>query len=62
MNNFGTLLANISRNNIHPPPEIEECKRIEEFNILIGRATNHLWKNSTTNDKSKYFDLAQLII
>ncbi|RHZ65917.1 hypothetical protein Glove_310g16 [Diversispora epigaea] len=24
MNNFDTLLTNISRNNIHPPPEIDE--------------------------------------
>ncbi|RHZ86881.1 hypothetical protein Glove_43g63 [Diversispora epigaea] len=24
MNSFDTLLANINRNNIHPPPEIEE--------------------------------------
>ncbi|RHZ86896.1 hypothetical protein Glove_43g83 [Diversispora epigaea] len=24
MNNFDTLLANINRNNIHPPPEIDE--------------------------------------
>ncbi|RHZ86846.1 hypothetical protein Glove_43g76 [Diversispora epigaea] len=24
MNNFSTLLANVNRNNIHPPPEIEE--------------------------------------
>ncbi|RHZ86849.1 hypothetical protein Glove_43g78 [Diversispora epigaea] len=24
MNNFNTLLANINRNNIYPPPEIEE--------------------------------------
>ncbi|RHZ86879.1 hypothetical protein Glove_43g61 [Diversispora epigaea] len=90
MNNFDTLLANINRNNIHPPPEIEdvlnffnskkpmrdhnrchaykifrysvarECKRIGEFNaIFIGRATNHLWKNSTTLEKLEYFNLAQ---
>ncbi|RHZ86856.1 hypothetical protein Glove_43g44 [Diversispora epigaea] len=88
MNNFDTLLANINRNNIHPPPEIEdvlnffnskkpmrdkchaykifgyfvarECKRIGEFNaILIGRATNHLWKNSTTLEKFEYFNLAR---
>ncbi|RHZ86878.1 hypothetical protein Glove_43g66 [Diversispora epigaea] len=90
MNSFDTLLANINRNNIHPPPEIEEvlnffnskkpmrdhnrchaykifrysvakeCKRIGEFNVtLIGRATNHLWKNSTTHEKSEYSNLAQ---
>ncbi|RHZ86897.1 hypothetical protein Glove_43g81 [Diversispora epigaea] len=84
MNNFDTLLANINRNNIYPPPEIEEkpmrdhkrchaymilrysvareCKRIGEFDaILIGQATNHLWKTSTTQEKSEYFDLAQRI-
>ncbi|RHZ65934.1 hypothetical protein Glove_310g52 [Diversispora epigaea] len=90
MNNLDTLLANINRNNIHPPPEIDEvlnffkskkptgdhnrchaykifrysvakeCKRIGEFNtILKGQATNHLWKNSTTQEKSEYFNLAQ---
>ncbi|RHZ86892.1 hypothetical protein Glove_43g87 [Diversispora epigaea] len=61
MSNFDTL--NINRNNIHPPPEIdEECKRIGEFNaILIGLATNHLWKNSTTQEKSEYFNLAQRV-
>ncbi|RHZ65928.1 hypothetical protein Glove_310g25 [Diversispora epigaea] len=90
MNNLDMLLTNINRNNIHPPPEIEEvlnffnskkpmrdrnrchafmilrysvakeCKRIREFNvILIGQATNHLWKNSTSNEKLEYFNLAQ---
>ncbi|RHZ86831.1 hypothetical protein Glove_43g57 [Diversispora epigaea] len=91
MKNFDTLLANINRNNIHPPPEIEvlnffnsmkpmrdhnrchaykifrysvarECKRIGEFNaILIGRATNHLWKTSTSQEKGEYVNLAQRI-
>ncbi|RHZ86837.1 hypothetical protein Glove_43g26 [Diversispora epigaea] len=90
MNNLDTLLANINRNNIYPPPEIEEVlyflnskkpvrdhkrchaykifrysvskeyKRIGESNdILIGRATNHLWKNSTTHEKGEYVNLAQ---
>ncbi|RHZ86826.1 hypothetical protein Glove_43g52 [Diversispora epigaea] len=84
MNNFDTLLANINRNNIHPPPEIEErpirdnnrchaymllgysvakeCKRIGEFDvILIGRATNHLWKTSTSQEKGEYVNLAQRV-
>ncbi|RHZ86891.1 hypothetical protein Glove_43g88 [Diversispora epigaea] len=90
MDNFDTLLTNVNRNYIYPPPEIEEvlnffnskkpmrdhtrchaykilrysvakeCKRIGELNaILIGRATNHLWKNSTTQEKEEYFNLAQ---
>ncbi|RHZ65912.1 hypothetical protein Glove_310g6 [Diversispora epigaea] len=61
MNNFDTLLANINRNYIHPPPEIEEeCKRIGEFNaILIDRATNHLWKNFIRLEKLEYVNLAQ---
>ncbi|RHZ70810.1 hypothetical protein Glove_267g4 [Diversispora epigaea] len=85
-----TLLANINRNNIHPPPEIEEvlnffnskkhmrdynrchaymifrysvtkeCKRIGEFNVtLIRKAADHLWKNSTTQEKSEYVNLGQ---
>ncbi|RHZ86895.1 hypothetical protein Glove_43g84 [Diversispora epigaea] len=90
MNNFETLLANINRNYIYPPPEIEEIlnffnskrptddhnrchaykilrysvvkefKRIGESNaIFISRATDHLWKNSTTLEKSEYVNLAQ---
>ncbi|RHZ65919.1 hypothetical protein Glove_310g12 [Diversispora epigaea] len=61
MNNFDTLLTNINRNYIHPPPEIEEeCKRIGEFNaVLIDRATNHLWKNSIRLEKLEYVNLAQ---
>ncbi|RHZ70801.1 hypothetical protein Glove_267g13 [Diversispora epigaea] len=63
MENFNTLLANINRNNIHPPPEInEECKRIGELNaIFISQATNHLWKTPTTLEKSEYNNLAQIV-
>ncbi|RHZ86871.1 hypothetical protein Glove_43g91 [Diversispora epigaea] len=40
----------------------KECNRIGESNaILIGRATNHLWKNSTILEKSEYCDLAQRV-
>ncbi|RHZ70759.1 hypothetical protein Glove_267g63 [Diversispora epigaea] len=40
----------------------KECKRIGEFNVLlIARATNHLWKNSTTQEKSEYINLAQRV-
>ncbi|RHZ70766.1 hypothetical protein Glove_267g39 [Diversispora epigaea] len=40
----------------------KECKRIGEFNaIFIGQATNHLWKTSTIQEKSEYFNLAQRI-
>ncbi|RHZ76560.1 hypothetical protein Glove_196g126 [Diversispora epigaea] len=40
----------------------KECKRIGEFNaILIGRATNHLWKNSTAQEKPEYFNLVQRV-
>ncbi|RHZ86855.1 hypothetical protein Glove_43g45 [Diversispora epigaea] len=62
---YEQLLTSININNIHPPLETEmpmpmllgysvekECKRIGEFNaILIGRATNHLWNTSTSQEK-----------
>ncbi|RHZ58302.1 hypothetical protein Glove_374g49 [Diversispora epigaea] len=39
----------------------KECKRIGESNVtLIGRATNHLWKNSTIQEKSGYINLGQI--
>ncbi|RHZ65924.1 hypothetical protein Glove_310g23 [Diversispora epigaea] len=38
----------------------KEFKRIGEFNaILIGKATNHIWKNSTSQEKAEYVNLAQ---
>ncbi|RHZ65926.1 hypothetical protein Glove_310g27 [Diversispora epigaea] len=34
-------------------------QRIGEFNAtLVGQATNHLWKNSITQEKAEYFNLA----
>ncbi|RHZ70763.1 hypothetical protein Glove_267g37 [Diversispora epigaea] len=77
------LLENINRNNIYPPPEInepihnhsrchaykifrysvaKECKRIGEFNaIFIHKVADHLWKNSTSNEKLEYNNLAQMV-
>ncbi|RHZ58322.1 hypothetical protein Glove_374g35 [Diversispora epigaea] len=40
----------------------KECKRIGESNaILIGRATNHLWNTSTSQEKAEYSNLSQRI-
>ncbi|RHZ86854.1 hypothetical protein Glove_43g46 [Diversispora epigaea] len=39
MNNFDTLLANINRNNIHPPPEIEEV--LNFFDSKRSRRNNN---------------------
>ncbi|CAG8578294.1 2938_t:CDS:1, partial [Diversispora eburnea] len=38
----------------------KECNRIGEFNA-IGRATFHLWKTSTTQEKAEYYDLTQRV-
>ncbi|CAG8503542.1 9131_t:CDS:2 [Diversispora eburnea] len=38
----------------------EECRRIGETNNrLIRRATNRLWRNSTSHEKSVYRDLSR---
>ncbi|RHZ86845.1 hypothetical protein Glove_43g71 [Diversispora epigaea] len=73
------LRANVNRNNIHPPPEIEvlyflnsekpmrdhkRCHAYKIFRYSVARecrATNHLWKNSTTHEKLEYFNLAQRV-
>ncbi|CAG8509379.1 11809_t:CDS:2 [Diversispora eburnea] len=43
MNDFDTLLANINRNYIHPPPEIDEAKPLSTY----GKIQQHKKRKNT---------------